>query len=680
MLAQGGHWQCRPVGTSDMTLATRTALLLSGIFTVVFGVAVLLSLNFFEQRYVFLAGQHQLTTLQSYAQSVEGKIGTVHTTLAGAGKLVDTKLLGSPKEAQRFLDSRTFLQRNFKQGLFLFDTAGRLVAASPTSMVATRGTAITDTETQLVQRTLSQRVPQVSIPFALPGAPKEPLIALSAPVFGPDQAIIGVIQGSLELLDANYAGNLAQVKVGDTGYLYMLTRDRIMLLHPDPARRLGLAARPGQNKGLDRAMDAHFQGTTETINSTGLHALATFVELKSLGWILAANFPMAEVRQPFRQSLNTIAGFAVVACALLFFLIALLVRRLLLPVRLLTQHLSAVGQGTAQPIALPPTGELGLMTQAYNQMLTDLQTSESARMDGERQLRELNAGLEQRVLERTEELEKTNTELTHTLSTNLAIKNELVRSEKLAALGNMVAGLAHELNTPVGNALLAASALRARTQDIGDRMDAGSIKRSDFNDYKTDSIGAAILVENNLHRAASLIDNFKQVAVDQTAEHRRLFNVDQTIKEVVSTLEYQVRTRPITVHMDLHAGVSMDSYPGPLGQLIVNFFTNALAHAFPVDVKGNIWISCARPTDDTIKIAFKDDGCGIPDANLGRVFDPFFTTRMGQGGSGLGLSIAFNIATGMLGGTLELASAQGKGTTFTVLLPRVAPTLAAAER
>ncbi len=152
------------------------------------------------------------------------------------------------------------------------------------------------------------------------------------------------------------------------------------------------------------------------------------------------------------------------------------------------------------------------MTQAYNQMLSELQTSESARMDGERQLRELNTGLEQRVLERTEELEKTNTELTQTLRTNLAIKNELVRSEKLAALGNLVAGLAHELNTPVGNALLAASALRARIKEIGDKMDAGAIKRSDFNEFKTDGMGAAMLVEKNLHRSADLINNFNHVA------------------------------------------------------------------------------------------------------------------------------------------------------------------------
>ncbi len=660
-----------------MTLATRTALLISGIFTLVFGAAVLLALHFFEERYVVLAGQHQLTTLQGYAESLEGKVNTAHTTLAGAGKLIDAKMLGNAKDAQRFLDSRTFLQRNFKRGLYLFDGTGRLLITSPATP-SDPGTALTETETKLVQRTLAQREPIVSAPFAKPGAPKEPLIALSAPLLGPDGEILGVLQGNLDLLDKNYAGSLTTIKVGDTGYLYMLTRDRTMLFHPDPARRLLLAAKPGQNKGLDRALDEHFQGSVETVNSTGLHTLATFAELKSLGWVLAANYPMEEVREPFRQSLHTIAGFALIACLLLFLLITLLVRRLLLPVRLMTQHLAEVGQGKAQPLALPDAGELGLMTQAYNQMLTDLRTSESARMDGEHQLRELNTGLEQRVLERTEELEKTNTELTQTLSTNLAIKNELVRSEKLAALGHLVAGLAHELNTPVGNALLAASALRARIKDIGDKMDAGAIKRSDFNEFKSDSMGAAILVEKNLHRAADLINNFKQMAVDQTAEHRRVFNVDKTIEEVVSTLEFQVRQRPIAVHLDLQAGVSMDSYPGPLGQLIVNFFTNALIHAFPTDAAGDIWIACSRHAADLVKIEFKDNGCGIPAAHIARIFDPFFTTRMGQGGSGLGLSIAFNIATGMLGGTLEVVSVEGQGTTFTILLPREAPTVATA--
>ncbi len=118
-------------------------------------------------------------------------------------------------------------------------------------------------------------------------------------------------------------------------------------------------------------------------------------------------------------------------------------------------------------------------------------------------------------------------------------------------------------------------------------------------------------------------------------------------------------------------------HPGPLGQLIVNFFTNALTHAFPGDTAGNIWITSAHPADGTVKIVSKDDGGGIADAHIQKIFNPFFTTRLGQGGSGLGLSIAFNIATSVLGGTLEVVSAPGQGRTFTVVLPRVAPTVLA---
>ena len=218
--------------------------------------------------------------LAGYGATLANKVNTLHTALGDASKLVNGKLLSNPKEAQKFLDTRTFLLRNFKQGLFLYDNAGHLVASSPASLSASRANAITDTETQQLQHTLAQRTPKVSAPFALPGAPKEPVIALNAPVLRPDQEVLGVIQGSFELLDQNYAGSLAQVKVGETGYLYMLTRDRTMLMHPDPARRLGLAAKPGQNMGLDRAIDEHFQGTTETVNSTGLHARAAFVKLK----------------------------------------------------------------------------------------------------------------------------------------------------------------------------------------------------------------------------------------------------------------------------------------------------------------------------------------------------------------------------------------------------------------
>ncbi len=658
-----------------MTLATRSALLLSTVFMLVFGTAVVLSLGFFEQRFVAVTSQYQLKLLQEYAQNLETKISTAHATLAAAGQLVDAKILADPAGAKKFLESRTFLQRNFKQGLYLFDATGRLIA-STTAAKPAASVVTTLTETALVNSTLARPEPQVSLAFARLGAPKQPVIALSAPIW--DQkthVLLGVIQGSLDLLDKNYAGGLVPVKIGDTGYLYMVDKQRTMLFHPDPARRLALSAKPGQNAGLDRAIAEGFEGSTDNVNSTGLHALTTFVQLKSLAWILAANFPMSEVREPFRRSLTTIAGVALAAGILIFLAVVFVVRRSLLPVRLLTQHLTEVGHGKARPMSIPNAGELGLMTQAYNQMLTELNASEAARMDGERRLRELNASLEHRVEQRTGELETANAALQRTLSSNEAMKNELVRSEKLAALGKMVAGLAHELNTPIGNALLAASALRIRTQNLSQLMDDGTLKRSELRDFQVNGAGAAALVENNLMRAADLINNFKQVAVDQTAEHRREFQLDKTIVEVLSTLEYLVRQRPIAVHQELQPGVTMQSYPGPLGQVIINFFTNALTHAFPTDTVGEIWIRTTLQDDDWVSIEFKDNGVGIPQEHVDKVFDPFFTTRLGQGGSGLGLSIAYNIATAMLGGHIDVHSSPEGGTTFTVLLPRVAPDL-----
>ncbi len=660
-----------------LTLATRSALLLSTVFMLVFGTAVVLSLGFFEERFVAVTGQYQQKLLQEYGQNLEAKISTAHSTLAAAGQLADAKLLADPAGAQKFLESRTFLQRNFKQGLYLFGPTGEWVASS--SMMA-GPLAITPTEAALVQTTLAKPEQHISLAFAKPGTSKQPLIALSAPIFDQNHAVIGVIQGSLELLDKNYAGGLAPVKIGDTGYLYMLDRQRTMLFHPDPSRWLALAAKPGQNAGLDRAIAEGFQGSTDNVNSTGLHALTTFVQLKSLGWILAANFPMSEVREPFRRSLTTVAGVALVAVGVVFVAVILLVRRSLLPVRLLTQHLVEVGQGQARPMSIPNAGELGLMTQAYNQMLTELNASEAARMDGERRLRELNASLEQRVEQRTEELGKTNSELQRTLSSNEAMKNELVRSEKLAALGKMVAGLAHELNTPIGNALLAASALRLRTQSLSRQIDEGALKRSELRDFQINGSGAATLVENNLMRAADLINNFKQVAVDQTSEHRREFQLDKTIVEVLSTLDYMVRSRPITVHQDLQPGITMQSYPGPLGQVIINFFTNALTHAFSDDSPGQIWIRTTLQGDDCVTIEFKDNGVGIAQEHVNKVFDPFFTTRLGQGGSGLGLSIAYNITTAMLGGHIAVSSSAEQGTCFTVRLPRVAPDLSAKHK
>lgn len=293
----------------------------------------------------------------------------------------------------------------------------------------------------------------------------------------------------------------------------------------------------------------------------------------------------------------------------------------------------------------------------------------------EHEIREMNVQLETRVRLRTMKLEEANHELADAMESLQRTKGELVRSEKLAALGALVAGIAHELNTPIGNSVTVASTLQDQTREIRVAIEAGRIKRAAIDDY-FDTVGRGTeMLMRNLESARELIGNFKQVAADQASNQRRRFELKETIEGVVVTLAPMYKKSNYSLRCDIQAGVFLDSFPGPLGQVITNFVTNALAHAFEGRASGSM-ILRARTIDlEHVEIAFSDDGIGIPKENQNRVFDPFFTTKLGRGGSGLGLNIVYNIVKDVLGGTITLESQVGVGTIFTVVVPLHAPEL-----
>ncbi|TXG88525.1 MAG: hypothetical protein E6R10_05770, partial [Rhodocyclaceae bacterium] len=295
-----------------------------------------------------------------------------------------------------------------------------------------------------------------------------------------------------------------------------------------------------------------------------------------------------------------------------------------------------------------------------------------ARQEAEAALRELNEALDGRVRERTVALARTNEELSNALDTLQRAQGDLVRSEKLAALGALVAGVAHELNTPIGNSVTVASTLVENSESFAVELDKG-LKRSTLNNYVDSSRRAAELLLANLQRAAGLVSSFKQVAVDQTSEQRRRFEVAEVVNEIMAMLHPQLRKLPIVIDRDIPPGLVLDSYPGPFGQVIANLVNNATLHAFTDGrARGVIRIE-ARALADGVEVVVSDDGVGIPPDHMDRIFDPFFTTRLGQGGSGLGLNIVYNIVTGMLGGRVRVDSKPGEGAAFIVTLPLAAP-------
>ncbi len=291
----------------------------------------------------------------------------------------------------------------------------------------------------------------------------------------------------------------------------------------------------------------------------------------------------------------------------------------------------------------------------------------------ENEIRELNAHLEQRVIERTEELQQANEELAYTLETLNKAQEELVRSEKLAALGSLVAGIAHELNTPIGNSLMVASTLADQANALAQSYRSNGLKRSALEAYIDDAGKAGDILVRNLQRAADLVNGFKQVAIDQTSSQRRKFSVAEVVSEIMLTLWPTLKKTSFIVKQKIPDALMMDSYPGPLGQVLTNLVNNALLHGFEGKQSGLVTIEAKLTGDGWMELSVTDDGLGIPVSNLNRIFDPFFTTKLGAGGSGLGLNITHNIVTGILGGRIRVHSEMGAGSAFFLTLPLTAP-------
>lgn len=258
-------------------------------------------------------------------------------------------------------------------------------------------------------------------------------------------------------------------------------------------------------------------------------------------------------------------------------------------------------------------------------------------------------------------------------------QHSLIQAEKMASLGGLVAGVAHEINTPVGIGLTGASTLAVETDKIRKLYQNDDMSQSDFEDYLDIANRSTRLLMSNMERAASLIQSFKQVAVDQVSDERRSFDLAEYIDEVLTSLHPALRKSGIEVGVTCPSGLEIDGFPGGLSQVLTNLVLNAINHGFEDGRQGKISIAVDLPDDATVRVRVSDDGKGIPSANLGRIFDPFFTTRRTAGGSGLGLHIVYNIVTGTLKGGIEVDSAEGIGTTFSIVFPRIADRIGARD-
>lgn len=277
-----------------------------------------------------------------------------------------------------------------------------------------------------------------------------------------------------------------------------------------------------------------------------------------------------------------------------------------------------------------------------------------------------------RLHETQEDLEQHKAQLTQTLDSLKKTQEELIHTETLAALGAMVAGISHELNTPIGNALIATTALQERTRQLAAQLGAQTIRRATLEEFIQATQEMSELALQAITQSAKLVKSFKQVAIDQTSESRRSFDLKCLIDDNLANLKAGQGYDRVIMQNTVGEGLLCDTYPGPLSQILLNLVHNAAVHGIGTRQDGRIVIS-AYQDKETIYLEVLDNGQGMAPNVLAHIFDPFFTTTLGKGGSGLGLSICRRIATSVLGGCLTVRSAPGEGSCFTLTFPRMAP-------
>jgi signal transduction histidine kinase len=338
----------------------------------------------------------------------------------------------------------------------------------------------------------------------------------------------------------------------------------------------------------------------------------------------------------------TVTGIA------MYFLINLILN---VPLNSLLNGVQSVEQGELDfKIKVPGRNELSRISASFNDMTSQIQQSSN-------DLKHANESLELKVKDRTNDL--------------IEAQQQLIMSEKMASLGQLVAGVAHEINTPLGNSITALSYSHEVMKSMRNSFESKKLTSGDFEVFITDIDDSMELIDINLRKASELVQTFKRVAVNQSIEELTDFSVLEQVREVLKTLQPTLKKSNVKINVEINKGIQVTNYPGSFYHIISNLIMNSLIHAFP-DKKGNITIS-VKSDGDELHILFKDDGVGMDEETSRKIFDPFYTTKRGSGGTGLGMYMTYNIVTQRLGGTIEVESKLGEGTQFDICMHHTPP-------
>jgi signal transduction histidine kinase len=469
----------------------------------------------------------------------------------------------------------------------------------------------------------------------------------------------GVVGAMMYL--SEFQRQVNKIRIGRTGYMMVLDPNNKLIVSPVHPEWL--------LKSPNEIPVAGFRNLTEKVG----RLTAVYVDGKEKemlvgapdrrGWRTVAVIDKNEIEEQVAPIRNTVAEVYCVTMLFILMTVTYASTRIIRPLRTMLDLTSRMANGELETpeIAIAADDELGQLARSFRIMANNLKKSyEDLEVKVEIRTQELTAT--------NEELRALNDELQSTLSQLEETQVQLLQAEKSAALSRLVAGVAHEINTPVGVAVTAVSHIEYVTTEVTKRYAGGTLKRSDLNEYLDNVQEAMQIVHTNLNRAANLIRSFKQVSVDQVSEVRRKFKIKEYLGEILLSLSSKLKNTGYSVEIECDDHLEMYGYPGVFAQVVTNLLMNSLMHAFEPGDNGEILIKAVKRGTQII-FSYRDNGKGMKEEVRKRIFEPFFTTNRSAGGTGLGLAIVYNIVTQQFGGTVECQSAPGQGVIFTFTLP-----------
>ncbi|MGL1893167.1 MAG: cache domain-containing protein [Spirochaetaceae bacterium] len=457
---------------------------------------------------------------------------------------------------------------------------------------------------------------------------------------------------SIELSELNKIMN--NISIGKKGYPIILTLDGTFISYPDikyvNLNQTDLTDADG-NYIIQRVLserDGHFEYNWREQSGKISKKIIYFSYEKNSNFIICSTGYIKD----FYSNISSFTITIVITTLLILFILVVLMYQLsdsvIRPIKELTYLSKEMTNGNLDiEIELSDTDEINILTKNFLYMRDTIKEKLS-------ELKDLNESLEDTVLKRTNELK--------------GAQDKLIQSEKMSALGGLVAGIAHELNTPIGIAVTASSHLESETIKFISNYKEDKMTKTSFNNYLESVLIQSQMILSNMNRSAILVKSFKQISVDQTIEVKRSFKLKAYIDDLLHSLKHKIKYKDIKITIDCQDSIVINSYPGSISQIFTNLILNSYIHGFENRDSGEITIIVEElPTHLSIK--YIDNGKGIPSDTVNKIFEPFYTTKRNNGGTGLGLHVVYNIVNSSLDGSINCISSENNGVCFLIKLP-----------